>query len=163
MCGIVQIWIMDEVISLMNGVIDASGVVSLIERGQSLSDVQQYTAFFSMINLCRLYAKQGKFVEALAVIECVDLEASDTRVLAHVFKSFVTLCYYAGFAHMMGQRYSKAQTLFVTVLREFIRMQGSSGSVPVLLPPSFVFSLVNSVHVQIVCWPCNARWQPAQD
>jgi hypothetical protein len=151
---------MDEVIALMNSVIDASGVVAVIERGQSLSDVQQYTAFFSMINLCRLYAKQGRFTEALAVIECVDLEASDTRVLAHVFKSFVTLCYYAGFAHMMGQRYSKAQTLFTTVLREHIRMQGPSGCVCACRCVSCVNSqcrLENRPHLQHLRWPGYPR------
>lgn len=77
------------------------------------------------VNLCRLFAKQGRYAEALAVVEVVDLDSADIRVLAHVFKCFVTLCYYAGFSHMMLQRYSRAQSLFSVVLREYTRMQNS--------------------------------------
>lgn len=75
------------------------------------------------VNLCRLHAKEGKHAAALSAVDAVDLDSGDIRVLAHVFKSFVTLCFYAGFAHMMLGRYSKAQALFAAVLREYIRMQ----------------------------------------
>ncbi len=77
------------------------------------------------VNLCRLYAKQGLYTEALAVIDVVDLDSGNIRLLAYVFKCFVTLCFYTGFSHLMLQHYSKAQALFSTLLREYVRMSQS--------------------------------------
>ena len=142
-----QIWTFAEVVDLLNNVIEASGASESIRKGQTLSGTLQDVGLFAMVrarsvptfcpphhavrvcmcvwqvNLCRLYAKQGRYAEALSVIDAVDLDSSDIRVLAHVFKCFVTLCFYAGFAQLMLQRYSKASALFAAVLREYVRMQ----------------------------------------
>jgi translation initiation factor 3 subunit L len=83
--------------------------------------------FFSLIALLRVNSLFGDYHAALSIADSLDINKKKKKAYsAKVPLSYITLCYYTGFALMMTQRYSEAMKTFATVLSFINRLLGRS-------------------------------------